>query len=156
MQSQSVSWLDVFKEGGFRKRAAALVCVAASLLMIYTAFFGVYTAMIQRLLFLVFMLVIAFLLKPAGKGRMAAGIDLICIALSIFTLVYFVVNNDAIATRQGQPTQGDVANRCDPDFAGVRFRPEDNRVEPFHHRHGLFVLCLRRAVHAGGAGPPGV
>lgn len=88
-----------------------VVGVAMSLFHIYTAQFGVFSAMIQRPVHLAFAFVLIFLLHPTGKkggGWWGWLLDGLLIALAVFTLVHLVVSFKEVVMRGGAATTWDL------------------------------------------------
>lgn len=104
-------------EGGKRKLTGwqywvvASIALSASLFHLYTAAFGLLPAMYQRAIHWMFMGVLIFLLYPTTKSRPKNKIDLwdwvFAILLAIGCL-NILLNWDAIAMREGMPTQSDI------------------------------------------------
>ncbi|MPZ67806.1 MAG: TRAP transporter fused permease subunit [Pseudonocardiaceae bacterium] len=90
-----------------------LIAIGLGAFQLYTAAYLTLDSYLQRVVHLLFVLVLVFLLRPAGKGRWArtlplAVVDLALVAVSMAASLYPVVYYDEIVTRIGLPTQSDV------------------------------------------------
>ena len=88
-----------------------VVGIAMSLFHIYTAQFGVYSAMVQRPVHLAFGFVLIFLLHPSSKeraARWAQALDGLFILCSVVSLVHLVVTFKEVVLRGGAATSSDV------------------------------------------------
>lgn len=88
-----------------------ILAVAMALFHIYTSAFGMYTALIQRGMHLMFVLALIFLIFPVKKGVSRKNIPLYDYILSLLGFVvgaYIVINYNAIVLREGQATQLDI------------------------------------------------
>ena len=96
---------------GWQKILISLIALAFSCFHIYTAFFGVLDAHLQRAVHLAFVLTLVYLLFPAVKGMRRDRLnpfDVLFVALSLFSLGYLIFNYRAIVTRAGILTRADV------------------------------------------------
>ncbi|MGI6074963.1 MAG: TRAP transporter permease [Pyramidobacter sp.] len=96
---------------GFWKIAIKLICIAFSLFQFYTAGFGVLPAQIQRPVHVFFTFVLIFLLYPSFASfsrKEMHWLDVLLAALAGSTMVYLVVNYEAILLRGGLPTTADL------------------------------------------------
>ncbi len=96
---------------GWQKILISLIALAFSCFHIYTAFFGVLDAHLQRAVHLAFVLTLVYLLFPAAKGMRRDRlnpVDLLFVALSLYSLGYLIFNYRAIVTRAGILTTADV------------------------------------------------
>lgn len=92
------------------KKFIALIAVAWTLFQLYTAFFGLAAALIQRSTTLSFGLVLCFLcfkFKKNDKNKVPIY-DWLLAALAVVIPVYFVVTFDTLVMRGGNPTTMDV------------------------------------------------
>lgn len=96
---------------GFWKIAIKVLCIAFSLFQFYTAGFGVLPAQIQRPMHVFFTFVLIFLLYPSfasfSKKEMH-WLDILLAALAGSTMLYLVINYEAILLRGGLPTVPDL------------------------------------------------
>ena len=79
-----------------------IYAISHSLFILYTSFFGVLLAGIQRPLHLMFLLPLGFLLYPANKKspkKQPSPLDYVLSALSILVCVYALVNNQRFMIR---------------------------------------------------------
>ncbi len=96
---------------GWQKILISLIALGFSCFHIYTAFFGVLDAHLQRAVHLAFVLTLVYLLFPAAKGLRRDRlnpVDVLFVALSLYCLGYLIVNYRAIVTRAGVLTSTDV------------------------------------------------
>jgi TRAP transporter 4TM/12TM fusion protein len=96
---------------GWQKGLISLISLAFSCFHIYTAFFGVLDAHLQRAVHLAFVLTLVYLLFPAAKGMRRDRlnpVDALFVALSLYSLGYLIFNYRAIVTRAGVLTTADV------------------------------------------------
>jgi TRAP transporter 4TM/12TM fusion protein len=96
---------------GWQKVLISLIALAFSCFHIYTAFFGVLDAHLQRAVHLAFVLTLVYLLFPAAKGMRRDRLnplDLLFVALSLYCLGYLLFNYRVIVTRAGVLTGTDV------------------------------------------------
>jgi len=86
-----------------------LVCIAMGLFHLYTAFFGVLTAMWQRTIHLGFAIVICFLMimEKTDKKWLKPFCALFCLAAVGFVL-YFLLGFEGIVARYGRPNRTDL------------------------------------------------
>lgn len=88
-----------------------VVGVAMSLFHIYTAQFGVFSALVQRPVHLTFAFVLIFLLHPSKKTGKACWIhclDWLFILLSVISLIHLIVTFKEVVLRGGAATQLDL------------------------------------------------
>jgi TRAP transporter 4TM/12TM fusion protein len=90
-----------------------LIAVALGVYQLHTAMYLTLDSYLQRVVHLLFVLVLVFMLRPAGKGRWArtlplALVDLALVATSVAASLYPVVYYDEIVRRIGTPTALDV------------------------------------------------
>lgn len=96
------------KEGVLRK-ILTLVAVVMGLFQLYTALFGVFTAMWQRSVHLAFGFLLVFLTSAVSrKDRKAAILDIIFALLGVSTAVYIITNFNDIIIRFGNPSSADM------------------------------------------------
>jgi SAM-dependent methyltransferase len=93
--------------------AVLAVAVALVSYQVYTAVSLSLTTYLQRVLHLMFVLVLVFMVKPAGKGRWArsrpmAVVDLLLILAAVTVSLYPVLQYDAIVSRTGLPSDLDL------------------------------------------------
>ena len=93
--------------------AALAVAVALGGYQLYTAMYLTLDSYLQRVVHLLFVLVLVFLLRPASgrpwaRTLPAAVADLALVLASVAASLYPVVYYDQIVQRIGQPTQADV------------------------------------------------
>jgi len=99
---------------GARKTRTILITivgVAMSLFHIYTAQFGVFSAMVQRPVHLAFAFVLLFLLHPTkktGEKGWTHFVDVLFILLSVTTLIHLIATFKDIVLRGGAATQMDL------------------------------------------------
>ncbi|OHE61506.1 MAG: C4-dicarboxylate ABC transporter [Treponema sp. RIFOXYC1_FULL_61_9] len=107
---------SIDRESAFRRLAGtAAIIVSAiaiifTLFQLYTASIGLLPARIQRAVHLGFVLVLAYLLYPARRGKGGKGIpahDIVLALLSACVVGYLVVNARALIERSGAYTQTD-------------------------------------------------
>ncbi len=92
-------------------KAIQWLCIAFSLYQFYTAGFGVLPAQIQRPLHLLFMFLLVFLLYPSRSSfsrKSMHPLDLVLALVAGSTMVYLIVNYEAIMYRGGLPTTADL------------------------------------------------
>lgn len=86
-----------------------VVGIAMSLFHIYTAQFGVYSAMVQRPVHLAFAFVLIFLLHPSRKkGGWLQALDGLFVLCSVVSLVHLVVSFKEVVLRGGAATPQDL------------------------------------------------
>ncbi|WP_205325437.1 TRAP transporter permease [Glycomyces sp. YM15] len=99
-------------------RPAGVVVLAVAVLLgafqLYTALFLSLNSYHQRVVHLMFVLVLVFMLKPAAKRRWARRLpmaiaDLVLVAVAVAVSLYPVVEYDSILLRIGDPSDLDVA-----------------------------------------------
>lgn len=91
-----------------RKRLAGIafgVSVALALFHLYTGYFGVFVALLQRSFHLLLAMVLAFLVHPASKRHenhpAVIALDVLCAFASVVCIGYIIVNYDYIVNREG-------------------------------------------------------
>ncbi|NDL59956.1 TRAP transporter permease [Phytoactinopolyspora mesophila] len=94
--------------------AVLLIAIGLGCFQLYTAISLDLDAFLQRVLHLMFVLVLVFLLRPAGKRAWArsapmAVVDLLLVAAAMMVSLYIVLLFDEIVGRQGAPTTMDLA-----------------------------------------------
>lgn len=95
-------------------RVAAALAVGLSLFQLYTAGFGVFTALVQRSVHLGAILTLTFLLYPSWKGarkdRLFSWLllDLVLVGATLACCLYVILDLDAIVDRQGNWLFSDV------------------------------------------------
>ena len=77
---------------------------------LYTAYFGVYTAMIQRPIHLAFVMSIGFFVYPFSKTENIGwkAFDVILAIVGTLSCIYIVHAFEGLILRQGAPTQNDI------------------------------------------------
>lgn len=96
---------------GWRYWVVASLALAASLFHLYTAAFGLLPAMYQRAIHWMFMGSLIFLMYPTTKSRPKNRIDpwdWVFAALLAAACLNILLNWDAIAMREGMPTNSDI------------------------------------------------
>lgn len=96
---------------GGTKKLVAVIASLWTIFQLYTGFFGLYPALIQRTATLVFGLVLCFIcfqLKKSDKNKVPIY-DWLLAAMSIAVLVYMVLTFDTLVKRGGAPTDLDIA-----------------------------------------------
>ena len=92
-----------------------VIATAWTLFQLYTGFFGLLPAVLQRSTTMGFALVLAFLCFGARKGKRKDRIpfyDWILAALSVAVIVYLYLNFKDLVKRGGAPTTSDVVMGC--------------------------------------------
>jgi len=86
-----------------------LIAVGMGLFQLYTALFGVYTAMWQRSIHLAFGFLLVFIPSASARKNKAWAVgDILLSLLGIMTTVYIISNFDDIIARFGNPTLADL------------------------------------------------
>jgi len=92
------------------------IAVAWSLFQIYTGFFGLLPAVLQRATTLGFALVLTFfcygIKRKGGKKERVSIIDYILIMLSITVVIYLFINYKQLIMRGGSPLVSDIVMGC--------------------------------------------
>ncbi|MEW6624246.1 MAG: TRAP transporter permease [Bacillota bacterium] len=88
------------------KRLIGIIAVIWSIFQLYSVSFGVFDAIRLRAWHIVFLLIMVFLLYPIGKRdskywKVLAGVDVLCIVLSVSAYSYLLINYTSIALRGG-------------------------------------------------------
>ena len=91
------------------EKLLTVICIAWGLFHLYTAFFGVLTAMWQRSIHLGFAMVVCFLMmfQKADKKLLKALYIAMCLAAIGFVL-YFLLDFKGIVSRYGRPNDIDL------------------------------------------------
>lgn len=91
-----------------RKRlacVAVVVSVTLSLFHLYTGYFGVFVALMQRAFHLMLAMVLVFLVYPASRRHenhpAVIALDILCALASVVCLSYILLNYDYIVNREG-------------------------------------------------------
>lgn len=99
--------------GGIWSKAIAAICICFSLFQIYTGFFGLFDAMIQRAVHLSFGISLVYLLCPTKRSWVRGGnvhpLDLTLALISIIPPVYILLNYQQLILRAGTVTPADAA-----------------------------------------------
>lgn len=92
------------------KKAIACIAIAWTAFQLYTAYFGLRTALIQRSTTLSFGLVLCFLCFKLKRGdeKKVAFYDWILAALAAVIPIYFALTFDTLVVRGGNPTKMDI------------------------------------------------
>ena len=91
------------------KTILTLIAVALGLFQLYTALFGVFTAMWQRSIHLAFGFLLVFITSASGRKNRALVVwDVLLSLLGVMTAVYIVFNFDDIIARFGSPSTADL------------------------------------------------
>ena len=97
-------------------KAVGIIAICWTIFQLYTGYFGLFSAMLQRSTTLGFALVLTFLCyKPLKKGGNASSIpwyDWILAALSVAIVVYLYINEDNLVARGGSPVTSDIVMGC--------------------------------------------
>lgn len=98
--------------GGIWSKLIAVICICFSLFQIYTGFFGLMDAMIQRAVHLAFGISLVYLLCPTKRSWVKDGrvhpLDLFLALLSIVPPAYILLNYQQLVLRAGTVTPADV------------------------------------------------
>lgn len=96
------------------KKLVAVIAVAWTLFQLYTGFFGLLPAILQRSATMGFALVLTFWGYRGSKGKKGKIPlqDWIFAALSVACILYLYVNFDYLVARGGSPTRMDVLMGC--------------------------------------------
>lgn len=89
--------------------AASILLIASSLFALYTAGFGLLSAMSQRSIHWLFMVVCIFLLYPRKKGKNMNVFDLVLAALAAATTLYVILTWQKNALRIADPASWEIA-----------------------------------------------
>ena len=94
----------------FSARVVSLLAITFSLFQIYTAYFGAYTAIIQRSVHLAFVMAIGFIVYPSKKNEGPAWrfLDAALAILGAASCIYIVFAFEGLAFRQGAPNRTDI------------------------------------------------
>jgi TRAP transporter 4TM/12TM fusion protein len=96
---------------GWLRKAYGLVALGMGVFHLYTALFGIFTPMLQRMLHLAFSLVLIFISTPTGRAhgyRLLRALDLIFALIAIAAAVFVTGNYIALVYRQGAPQGLDI------------------------------------------------
>ncbi len=98
---------------GIWSKIIAVICICFSLFQIYTGFFGLFDAMIQRAVHLAFGISLVYLLCPTKRDWIRGGsvhpLDLGLAILSAVPPLYILLNYHDLVLRAGTVTPTDVA-----------------------------------------------
>ena len=98
--------------GGIWSKLIAVICICFSLFQIYTGFFGLMDAMLQRAIHLAFGISLVYLLCPTKRSWVKGGnvhpLDLFLALLSIVPPAYILLNYQQLVLRAGTVTPADV------------------------------------------------
>lgn len=98
---------------GIWGKIIAVICICFSLFQVYTGFFGVMDAMLQRAVHLSFGISLVYLLCPTKRSWVKGGsvhpLDLTLALISIIPPVYILLNYQNLILRAGTVTPADVA-----------------------------------------------
>lgn len=98
---------------GIWSKIIALICICFSLFQIYTGFFGLFDAMIQRAVHLAFGISLVYLLCPTKRNWIRGGsvhpLDLGLAILATIPPLYILLNYHDLVLRAGTVTPTDVA-----------------------------------------------
>lgn len=98
---------------GIWGKIIAAICICFSLFQVYTGFFGVMDAMLQRAVHLSFGISLVYLLCPTKRSWVKGGsvhpLDLTLALISIIPPVYILLNYQNLILRAGTVTPADVA-----------------------------------------------
>ena len=92
------------------KKFTALLAIIWTCFQLYTGFFGLFPALIQRTATLTFGMALCFIcfkFKKADRDKVCFY-DWICVALSFAVLIYMVATFDTLVIRGGNPTNLDI------------------------------------------------
>lgn len=118
--SEEPLWRQVVTDRWGTGRAAHVVAWAVLVVAVALGAFQIYTTInlgmdsyLQRVYHLMFVLVLVFLVRPAGKGRWArrppmVAVDLLMVAAAVTVSLYPILNRQAIIERTGQPSDADL------------------------------------------------
>lgn len=106
-ESNTVEYTGIWSKG------IALICICFSLFQIYTGFFGLMDAQLQRAIHLAFGISLVYLLCPTKRSWVKEGhvhpLDLFLAVLSAVPPLYILVNYQELVLRAGTVTPTDVA-----------------------------------------------
>lgn len=106
-ESNTVEYTGIWSKG------IALICICFSLFQIYTGFFGLMDAQLQRAIHLAFGISLVYLLCPTKRSWVKKGhvhpLDLFLAVLSVVPPLYILVNYQELVLRAGTVTPIDVA-----------------------------------------------
>ncbi|QQK77430.1 TRAP transporter permease [Salicibibacter cibarius] len=80
-----------------------IVCISLSLFHLFTAGFGVLTAMLQRNVHLTLILILVFLIYPISRSSKLRWIDFLAIIVTIGSGIYIFQTYDTLFSRVGNP-----------------------------------------------------
>ena len=113
LETEGTSRLETLSAG--RKTVIAVIAVCWTVFQLYTGYFGLFPAVLQRSTTLGFALVLTFLgykVRKKGKGTDIPFYDWILAALSVAIVVYLYINMDTLVARGGSPAPSDVVMGC--------------------------------------------
>lgn len=96
------------------KRIVLAIAISWTLFQLYTGFFGLLPAVLQRSTTMGFALVLAFLgyrFRNGGSGKIPVH-DWVLVVLSVACVVYLYVNFESLVNRGGSPSNMDVIMGC--------------------------------------------
>ncbi len=97
--------------GGIWAKGIAVICICFSLFQIYTGFFGLMDAMIQRAIHLSFGISLVYLLCPTKRSWVKGGnvhpLDLFLAIVAMIPPVYILLNYQQLILRAGTVTPAD-------------------------------------------------
>ncbi len=102
---------NVRKTAGFYAKAISAVAFAMACFHIYTSGTGLLETMRQRPIHLLFVMTLAFLMYPTrkkDKGKPPLAFDIICLALSIVSIGYVILDYKNFLLRSGIANQTDI------------------------------------------------
>lgn len=103
---------NTMEYAGIWSKGIAIICICFSLFQIYTGFFGLMDAMIQRAVHLSFGISLVYLLCPTKRAWVRDGkvhpLDLFLSLLSIVPPVYILLNYQQLILRAGTVTPADT------------------------------------------------
>lgn len=88
--------------------AIAFLAIAMSLFHLYTSGFGTLSSWLHRSVHLSFVLILAFLLRPVGRGKWRWLLNGIPLALAVATALYMYLQYPGTELRLGMPNQADA------------------------------------------------
>lgn len=140
---------NLMEYGGIWGMGIAVICICFSLFQLYTGLFGVLDAMKQRVIHLMFGLVLIYLLCPTKRSWVKGGkvhpLDLFLAVLAAAVPGYILVNFNSLVLRAGTVTDTDAV----VGFIGIVLV-----IEAARRIVGLPMVCVVLAFIAYGfAGP---
>ena len=113
LEREGTSRLETFGKG--YDTLITVIAVAWTVFQLYTGFFGLFPAVLQRSTTLGFALVLTFLgykSRKKGRGGTIPFYDWILAALSVAVVVYLYMNMESLVARGGSPVPSDVVMGC--------------------------------------------